>query len=204
MIHFCYVNFISKPQIHTQTPKHLRVAEALKHRGPAQVHGAPAFPKTFFYFNSMPRHRTVKCISEFNSQQLCSWRRSLVDPWAFSFVARKESVLQTADISNFSIISGKYLMPPKWERGWWFFFRVFIFMENKVRKSTLSELPTALFKSKLVLIVFGSFLSSQFSLQETIWGQPSNLVFGSVSLGLVNKVEQFNVLKNTHTQFCSL
>lgn len=77
-------------------------------------------------------------------------------------------------------------------------------MENKVRKSTLSELPTALFKSKLVLIVFGSFLSSQFSLQETIWGQPSNLVFGSVSLGLVNKVEQFNVLKNTHTQFCSL
>lgn len=65
-------------------------------------------------------------------------------------------------------------------------------MENKGRKSTLSELPTALFKSKLVLIAFGLFLSSQFSLQETIRGQPSNLVFGSVSLGLVNKTEHFN------------
>lgn len=63
-------------------------------------------------------------------------------------------------------------------------------MENKVRKSTLSELPTAFFKSKLVLIAFGSFLSSQFSLQET----EANPVVGSVSLGLVNKVEQFSVL----------
>lgn len=71
-------------------------------------------------------------------------------------------------------------------------------MENKVRKSTLLELPTALLKSKLVLIAFGSFLSSQFSLQETIWSQPSNLVFGSVFFGLVNKVEQFNVLKKTN------